>query len=320
MIKTPSKNKCLRLLDLQKKFSDGEIINKQEFAEEYGVTEKSIQRDISFLNEYLEEQNLYIEYNLNKRGYELKKKGKPTFTEKDILAVSKIIISSKAFSKEEMYRILNSFILQCKNSIEIKKILNNEIFNYVPPKHNRNIISNIWDISSSIRNKRIVILKYKRKDQLEKEYKIKPQGFVFNEYYFYLIAEFVDNSKSDSTVFRLDRIQNYKITNDTFIVADRDRFQEGIFRNKIQFMYTGELLKIEFKFWGPSLEPIFDRLPTAKCIGKDTEGKSIIEAEVYGDGVKRWLLSQLNYLEVTKPQKYRDDIKETLKKMSEIYI
>lgn len=48
-------------------------------------------------------------------------------------------------------------------------------------------------------------------------------------------------------------------------------------------MYTGELIKIQFKFWGDSLEAILDRLPTAKFIGYNTQdNKKIIEAEVDG--------------------------------------
>ena len=48
----------------------------------------------------------------------------------------------------------------------------------------------------------------------------------------------------------------------------KDRFKEGEFLNKIQYMYTGELVKIQFKFRGRSLEAILDRLPTANVILK----------------------------------------------------
>jgi hypothetical protein len=98
-----------------------------------------------------------------------------------------------------------------------------------------------------------------------------------------------------------------------FDKSEKDRFKEGEFRKRVQFMYTGELKKITFKFWGASLEAILDRLPTAKVVSQSGK-ESIIEAEVYGEGVKRWLLSQCEYLEVLKPQSYRDEMRETIHK------
>lgn len=66
-------------------------------------------------------------------------------------------------------------------------------------------------------------------------------------------------------------------------------------------MYTGKLIKIQFKFWGDSLESILDRLPTSEVIGYDEkDNRPIIEADVYREGVKRWLLSQKEFLEVIK--------------------
>jgi len=77
-------------------------------------------------------------------------------------------------------------------------------------------------------------------------------------------------------------------------------------------------MKIQFKFWGHSLEAVLDRLPTAKIIAEDGE-KKIIEAEVFGMGIKMWLLSQSDNLEVIKPQSFREEIMLNIKKMYEIY-
>lgn len=74
-------------------------------------------------------------------------------------------------------------------------------------------------------------------------------------------------------------------------------------------MYTGELVKIQFKFRGKSLEAVLDRLPTANVITYDNE-VPIIEAEVYWEGVKRWILSQQQYIEVIKPEEFRSEIKK----------
>ena len=71
-----------------------------------------------------------------------------------------------------------------------------------------------------------------------------------------------------------------------------DRFQEGEFRKRIQFMHAGELMTITFRFTGPSPQAVLDRLPTARIIVSESEQGIVFEAEVYGHGIKMWLLSQ----------------------------
>ncbi|WP_234123963.1 helix-turn-helix transcriptional regulator [Clostridium hydrogenum] len=242
------------------------------------------------------------------------------FSDKDIFALSKIILESRAFSNNELNKILAILNSQCEDNELLRKIIENEKFNYVPPKHNKNIIDFIWKISVSVQEQKLVHAKYQRQDGRIKEYKLKPLGLVFSEYYFYLVGEIVVKNENYPIVFRVDRFEKYDITEEKFSMQYKDRFEEGEFHKKIQFMYTGELRSIQFKFWGDSLEAVLDRLPTSKVIKYDEkDNKPIIQAEVYGEGVKRWLLSQKEFLEVLKPERYRNEIKDTIRKMYEIY-
>lgn len=83
-------------------------------------------------------------------------------------------------------------------------------------------------------------------------------------------------------------------------------------------MYTGKLTTITFKFGGDSVEAILDRLPTAKKLKMDGKA-SIIQAEVHWEGVKRWLLSQGDCIEVLRPQKYREEMIGMLENMRRSY-
>ena len=56
-------------------------------------------------------------------------------------------------------------------------------------------------------------------------------------------------------------------------------------------MYGGKLERIKFKYTGPSIEAVLDRLPTAEIISQDEDGWTV-EAEVFGKGVDMWLRSQ----------------------------
>ncbi len=321
--KREGKAKPYRILNLYERFNRGEVRSKQYLSTIYEVDDKTIQRDIDELRYYLEsdeENPKTIVYNKNKKGYEMINRTGFKFADRDVFALSKIILESRAFSNQEMDRIMNILNYQCEDNELLRKIINNERFNYAPPRHNKNIIDFIWNISVSIQEQKLVQAKYERQDGQVKEYILKPLGLLFSEYYFYLVGEIVGKSGNHPIVFRVDRFQKYDITEEKFSMPYKDRFEEGEFHKKIQFMYTGELIKIQFKFWGDSLEAILDRLPTSKVIGYDEkDNRPIIEAEVYGEGVKRWLLSQKEFLEVIRPIEYRQEIKETIGKMYKIY-
>ena len=92
-------------------------------------------------------------------------------------------------------------------------------------------------------------------------------------------------------VFRVDTMSNIKYRDERFYIPYKDRFEDGEFRKRIQFMYSGKLKKFTFEFSGPSLEAVLDRLPTAKVI-KTQDKTHTITAECYGDGIKMWLNSQ----------------------------
>ena len=140
----------------------------------------------------------------------------------------------------------------------------------------------------------------RKKDGELVERKIKPVAIMFSEFYFYLAA-FMDDEiilnhpdaaqSAYPTIYRIDRIKSFKVLNERFSIPYADRFEEGEFRKRIQFMYGGKLQKVEFDFSGASPEVVLDRLPTAKVIGKKGDIYTI-SAEVYGEGINMWLKSQ----------------------------
>ena len=83
-------------------------------------------------------------------------------------------------------------------------------------------------------------------------------------------------------------------------------------------MYSGELMRVKFLFFGRNAEAVLDRLPTAKIVsGQD--GACEIEAEVYGKGILMWLLSQGEQVEILRPEWLREEMGQKLGKMQERY-
>lgn len=77
----------------------------------------------------------------------------------------------------------------------------------------------------------------------------------------------------------------------------KNRFEEGEFRKRVQFMYGGMLERIKFKYTGPSIEVVLDRLSTAEILEQD-ENRWVVRAEVFGKGIDMWLRSQGENIQV----------------------
>ncbi|MED0656669.1 WYL domain-containing protein [Anoxybacillus ayderensis] len=315
-------SKSWRILSIYDRLRKGETILKKYEADRFGVDEKTIQRDIDELRTYMTDtfyDLVTIDYDRQKRGYvwrekEMKQEG---LENEHILILSKILLESRALKKEEMNELLDKLIslANTKSRSFIENMIKNERFHYVSLRHNKPIICSIWDLSEAVYTKKMVVVEYKKEGSDETvTRKLKPMGIVFSEYYFYLIAFLTDYEFDFPTIYRIDRIVRYEVTDERFKLNYATRFEEGEFRKRVQFMQPGELMKITFRFWGPSLQAILDRLPTAKVIGKDGQA-FIIEAEVYGRGIKMWLLSQAQFLEVMKPKEFREEMRKTIEEM-----
>ncbi|AWW27725.1 MULTISPECIES: helix-turn-helix transcriptional regulator [unclassified Acetobacterium] len=310
--------KTARILAIYDQIIRGETVNKQKWAENLGVSDKTIQRDLKEIEDYL--QVLYPEskvaYDRKCQGHRLFREGSMALSDNDIFAVIKVLLDARPFNKKEMGKILDHLLCLSYNRKAIELAIGNERQHYQPVKHDEDLIERIWFFSQSVQNHQVLGVQYQKQDGTVKAYKINPLGLLFNEYYFYVIAEINGKENPVSLVFRLDRFLNYAFYGEDqrFTVDYGNRFQESEFRDQIQFMYTGELTTIRFRFSGPSLEAVRDRLPTAK-VEKTEDGVTTLSARVYGEGVKKWLLSQGDWVEVLSPPSYRKEMVEMIERM-----
>ena len=188
----------------------------------------------------------------------------------------------------------------------------------------------LWDVGTAVRGCQLLEICYHR--QVDAEHQtvkrlVEPVAITFSDYYFYLVAYMVKEGEQENTweplfdypaIFRLDRIERYQIRKQHFKIPYQQRFEDGEFRKRVQFMYLGELMKVRFRYTGPSVEAVLDRLPTAQVVSQDEEGY-LIQAEVYGTGIEMWLLSQGPWVEVLHPESLRKRMKERITKMLDLY-
>jgi len=101
-------NKGQRFLGIFDRLSRGETISKEALARAYGVTEKSIQRDIDDIRSYLSAAAggpADIRYDRQGKGHRLVEEESGRLTRKEIRAMAKILLESRAFAKEELHTI-----------------------------------------------------------------------------------------------------------------------------------------------------------------------------------------------------------------------
>lgn len=308
-------DKIQRILGIYTKLMDGKTVNKQEIAARYNVHPRSIQRDIKDITDFLERDELNtgvfnsVIYDKNADGYRLQYENIYKLSPQQILAICKILLDSRAFVKEEMSEIIDKLIHSAvvkDDQPQVEKLIQNEEEHYVELQHKTRFLNKMWDIGQAIQNQNYIEIEYKRGDNEIKKRKLKPAAIMFSEFYFYLTAFIDDKNLCENfdvandpfpTIYRIDRIQNLKILDEHFRVLYSSRFEEGEFRKRVQFMYGGKLQTVRFKYKGPSIEAVLDRLPTAK-VEKQEDGVYVVRAEVFGKGIERWIRGQGDAVEV----------------------
>lgn len=312
-------DRSMRLLQMFDRLQRGSGISTKALQQEFGITAKSVQRDIGELRVYIAEAytpSVYgnIEYNRIRKEYYWRNRSDMLLHEKEILLLVTILLESRGLTKEELNRLVDKMLVQCSPESEkhIRGLLKNELFLYKQTENAHTVKDLLWQLSEAKQQQRYVLLEYKRVGARAYEsIKVKPLGIMFSEMYFYLLAQV---EESAPIAFRLDRIGECSLLAEHFHVEYTSRFQPGEFRKEIQFMSTGELRQVKFRFWGKSLEAVLDRLPNAVVVSQDERG-TVLQAEVYTRGAKMWFLSQAEFLEVMEPADFRQEMQETISRM-----
>lgn len=308
-----------RLLAMYAQLAEGKPLYKAREAVKYNCSLRSIQRDIEDLRSFFADrsettgvvQELIYDRKLN--AYRLVPPLRNLLTNEETFAVLKVLLESRSLTKAELFPILEKLISCCvppDNRRQVTDLIANEKYHYVEPRHKKEILEKMWNLSAGIRAHKEIKITYMRQSGDDVSRVLKPVGIMFSEFYFYLVG-FIDKEnqlekikfevENDPfpTIYRIDRIKEYTVTDTYFNVPYQNRFEEGEFRKRVQFMYGGKLQKIKFWYKGPSVEAVLDRLPTAKILQHDGNGY-LISAEVFGKGIDMWLRSQGDMVEMVE--------------------
>lgn len=309
-----------RLLEIFFRCLRGENISVRKLADEYKLSTKSISRDVSALKTFFADHrdlvgNTELIYSGQKRSYHLYMD--EFLTSKELFALLEVMIGARAFSKEELLTLttkLKGFTTKTDQS-KLNELLRKELYHYTEIRHDCGSVQDtLWKLAGCITEKREITIEYYRADRAYKTHRIYPASLMFTDNFFYLIAFPADQIPETPLYFRVDRIKD--ITEHRKKVSDvkRSEFDEGLLRQRSLFMWPGKLRTIQFEFTGSAIGAILDKLPTAKILERNGRTYTI-EAEVYGDGIRMWLLSQGRRVKVTAPEDFVAEMKQEVMKM-----
>ena len=310
-----------RLLTIFLRLQSGAHLAKTQLADEFGVSEKTIQRDFSLLSGFLDTQPMVAaELAYDAKHHTRYLKGKSLFNKKDILIISKILLENRSLNKEENKALLDSLLalISKDEQKEVSSIIASELLNYAPLSDTQNRIDKVWEWSEMIRKELVLDIDYQSPYNTEKRHTIFPVSLYHDTHYFYIVAY---NLLFDSYMtLKLDRILSWvESKKEKPSLSYRRKFRDGEIRNKRVDPFIGKELKIRVLFVNdPAI--VVDQFPTAKIIEKTSTGNIIEFVSQDTPGLKRWLLSQAESLKVLSPQSLIDDVKTIIKRMQENYI
>lgn len=302
----------------------GEDLRIQELADQYEVSTKSITRSINDLKAFLADHrdlvgNTELQYSYRDKCYRLYMD--EFLSTKELVALVEVMIGTRAFSKMELLILtekLKKFTTP-DDRLKMNDLIRKELYHYSEVKHDcESVQDNLWKLANCIINRKEISVDYYRTDRSFVTHRLRPVSMMFADHYFYLIAFETDDKCRTPLYFRIDRIKYITEHRKNFTTTDAPEFDEGLLRQRSLFMWPGKLQTIRFEYTGPSVQAVLDKLSTARIIEGNKE-KYLIEAEVYGDGIKMWLLSQGPWVRVVAPQSYVDEIRSDIQQLMQLY-
>lgn len=314
-----------RMLEIFFRLMKGEDISAQKLAAEYDISSRSISRDITSLKTFFDLNydklgKPELVYNNASKTYHLNMDS--FITNAELLSLAKLLVGCRAFSKEELHTFIDKLKSHTtpQNRSKLNNLLYKELNHYTEVHHDcESLIELIWNLTEHIEQRRYITITYLKMNRQKVTHKIKPLSLMFSEYYYYLIAYECDvPDQYEPHFFRVDRIIHIVAHREHFSLRQSQEIDDGIVRKTNHLMFPGKTQKIRFAFSGPSVQAVLDKIPSSKVIAVEN-GENIVEADIYGDGIRMFLLSQGSWVRALEPEEFVQDMKAEVKQMYEGY-
>lgn len=309
-----------RLLTIYLRLQRGERLTKQELADDFRVSLKTIQRDFSLLRTCLTQQLFVKELVYDAKTHQRYLSDHARFDKADILVISKIILENRAFNQSELNDLLDRLLslLTKEEQKEITAIIASERLNYAPLADQQDRISKIWEWSELVRREQVIQLNYRSPySDREKEHTVLPTAIYYDNHYFYVVAYHLKHQTY--TTFKLDRILAWESSSESKPnISYGRKFRDGDVRNQQVDAFKGRLISVKLAFYGDETI-VLDQFPDARLLSKENGRATLAFTSQNTPGLIRWLLSQGSALKILEPSSLVQELKNEIEKMRNNY-
>ena len=319
----------LYILNVLKKYSDEEHMlsaadmqSKIKKIYDVEIDTRTIRRNINLLKYKLDYDISTREE--NGKGYYLNRDPETDFEQGEVRA----IIDNLSYANYIVPSVAKQIIKKCKNMqtvYENEKLKDYQIYSVNSKTENAEVIKNIEDISNSIYNNNKIKFeywKYEITNKLEKKIvsipTVSPFAIVYNKQEFYFIG--IKDGQDKFYHYRLDRMKNVKELNEK-ITIKKTKTQIKEFAESTVEMFGGPKEEIEAICNRLLLNSIFDvfgkNVTIEKISGDEENIKLIVDSNPMG--FRMWAMRNIDMVEVIKPEKLRNEMKEIVQKAMEKY-
>lgn len=229
--------KTMRILAVFEHLWDGKVLKKETFGADHHVSSRSVQRDLSAVRQYLEEQGKEdsLQYDRERRGYRLEHARSSRLGRDEVLAAGKILLDSDALGREEMQNLVEKMVgaLSPDQRKQVNALLQNERFQYRPADSDSCYIPLIGLLSDCVAEGKWVSFSYRGMDGTMAQHRVYPQSVMYLKHHFWLIA-YYPGSKSRFWGFLLRDMENVKQSEGRSPLRYSERFNAAGFRSRLR--------------------------------------------------------------------------------------
>lgn len=301
----------------------GETIKQSDWQNDNNITVRSVQRDINDINDAISSSNfpasIEVSHSENHIVYHLSKSTQ--LNPKIIITLIKTILSTRAFNNKELNSIIENLLEQVNSDTHkiISQTIKNELSLYTPISHQKPLLDLIWSFSQWIKERTTVQFSYENSKGEIRNLSGLPTGLIFDTYYFYAIIHFheTEHHPARDAQYRLDRFQSVNPIQQHINFPYHDRLEEGKIRQTNNLMQIGNIISVEFEYYG-NPEVVLDKFPISKI--KSKKLTNIIKInEVNRNGFKIWALSQGSNIKITFPKDLVAEIMDEALSILDLY-